>query len=103
MLWMPKREEGANDTALVFAKLPSTSATLNDHVRRVAKAAKIDKPISFHCGRHTFGTMMLTLGADIYTTSKLMGHTKVEVTQIYAKIINKKKDDAVSLIDQAFA
>ena len=46
--------------------------------------------------------MMLTLGADIYTTSKLMGHTKVEVTQIYAKIINKKKDDAVSLIDQAF-
>lgn len=59
--------------------------------------------LSFHCSRHTFGTMMLTLGADIYTTSKLMGHTKVEVTQIYAKIINKKKDDAVSLIDQAFA
>ena len=60
-------------------------------------------PCIFHCSRHTFGTMMLTLGADIYTTSKLMGHTKVEVTQIYAKIINKKKDDAVSLIDQAFA
>ena len=67
------------------------------------RSAGITKKITFHLARHTFGTMMLTLGADIYTTSKLMGHTKVEVTQIYAKIINKKKDDAVSLIDQAFA
>ena len=61
------------------------------------------QPITFHCSRHTFATMMLTLGADIYTVSKLLGHTKVETTQIYAKIINKKKDDAVSLIDAAFA
>lgn len=61
------------------------------------------KSITFHCSRHTFATMMLTLGADIYTVSKLLGHTKVETTQIYAKIINKKKDDAVSLIDAAFA
>ena len=52
---------------------------------------------------HTFGTMMLTLGVDLYTVSKLLGHTKVETTQIYAKIINKKKDDAVSLIDDAFS
>ena len=47
--------------------------------------------------------MMLTLGADIYTVAKLLGHTKGETTQIYAKIINKKKDDAGSLIDAAFA
>ena len=66
-------------------------------------SAGITKPITFHCSRHTFATMMLTLGADIYTVSKLLGHTKVETTQIYAKIINKKKDDAVSLIDAAFA
>ena len=56
-----------------------------------------------HTARHTFGTMMLTLGVDLYTVSKLLGHTKVETTQIYAKIINKKKDDAVSLIDDAFS
>lgn len=59
--------------------------------------------VLFHCSRHTFGTMMLTLGVDLYTVSKLLGHTKVETTQIYAKIINKKKDDAVSLIDDAFS
>ena len=64
---------------------------------------RIFQPITFHCSRHTFATMMLTLGADIYTVSKLLGHTKVETTQIYAKIINKKKDDAVSMIDAAFA
>ena len=60
-------------------------------------------PCIFHKARHTFGTMMLTLGVDLYTVSKLLGHTKVETTQIYAKIINKKKDDAVSLIDDAFS
>ncbi|WP_373195108.1 tyrosine-type recombinase/integrase [Phocaeicola vulgatus] len=42
------------------------------------------QPITFHCSRHTFGTMMLTLGVDLYTVSKLLGHTKVETTQIYA-------------------
>ena len=67
------------------------------------KKAGIQKHITFHGFRHTFGTMMLTLGVDLYTVSKLLGHTKVETTQIYAKIINKKKDDAVSLIDDAFS
>ena len=52
--------------------------------------------------RHTFATMELTMGADLYTTSKLLGHTEVRTTQIYAKIINKKKDEAVSLLDSAF-
>jgi site-specific recombinase XerD len=66
------------------------------------KAAGITKPITFHSSRHSFATMMLTLDVDLYTVSKLLGHTKVETTQIYAKIINKKKDDAVSLIDAAF-
>lgn len=53
-------------------------------------------------GRHTFATMMLTLGADLYTVSKLLGHTSVKMTQVYAKIVNKKKDDAVNLTNGLF-
>ncbi len=58
--------------------------------------------ILFHTSRHTFATMMLTLGADLYTTSKLLGHADVKMTQVYAKIINQKKDDAVNLVNGLF-
>lgn len=60
------------------------------------------QPITFHTSRHTFATMMLTLGADLYTTSKLLGHADVKMTQVYAKIINQKKDDAVNLVNGLF-
>ena len=56
------------------------------------------QPITFHCTRHTFGTMMLTLGADLFTTSKLMGHSNIQTTEIYAKIVDKKKEDYMSLL-----
>ena len=101
MQWMPERGDKTDDE-LIFENIP-VQVNTKLYLQPWLDKAGITKPITFHCSRHTFGTMMLTLGADIYTTSKLMGHTKVEVTQIYAKIINKKKDDAVSLIDQAFA
>jgi len=101
MQWMPDRGDKTDDD-LIFENIP-VQVNTKLYLQPWLDKAGITKPIPFHCSRHTFGTMMLTLGADIYTTSKLMGHTKVEVTQIYAKIINKKKDDAVSLIDQAFA
>lgn len=55
-------------------------------------------PCIFHCARHTHATMMLTLGADLYTVSKLLGHKNIATTQIYAKIVDKKKEEAISLI-----
>ena len=58
--------------------------------------------VLFHYSRHTFATMMLTLGADLYTVSKLLGHTSVRMTQVYAKIINQKKDEAVNLVNGLF-
>lgn len=62
----------------------------------------IDKHITFHVSRHTFATLSLTAGVDLYTTSKLLGHTDVKTTQIYAKIIDEKKNDAVNKIADLF-
>ena len=70
--------------------------------QKVGRIVGITKQISFHTARHTFATMMLTLGADIYTTSKLLGHSRISTTEIYAKIIDKKKDKAMNLIDKYF-
>lgn len=59
-------------------------------------------PCIFHTARHSYATMMLTIGVDIYTVSKLLGHKNVATTQIYAKIIDQKKIDAVNMMDRFF-
>lgn len=66
------------------------------------KAAKIDKKISYHCFRHTFATLTITAGADIFTTSKLLGHTNVHTTEIYADVVMNTKVDAVNLVSGFF-
>lgn len=71
---------------------------LKTNMDELCATANVTKHITFHCARHTFATMMLTLGADLYTTSKLLGHTNIRTTQIYAKIIDDKKREAVGLI-----
>lgn len=88
-----------DDTDKVFPKFHCTSST-NRTIRKWLKSVGIDKgdKFSFHCARHTFAVMMLTLDVDIYTTSKLLGHKKLETTLIYAKIVDKKKQEAVTKI-----
>lgn len=54
--------------------------------------------ILFHTARHTHATMMLTLGVDLYTVSKLLGHTNIQTTQIYAKLVDESKKKAIDLI-----
>lgn len=81
----------------VFPKFNCTNAT-NKTLQKWIDSVGIHKKITFHCARHTFAVMMLTLDTDIYTTSKLLGHKKLETTQIYAKIVDKKKQEAVTKI-----
>ena len=55
-------------------------------------------PCIFHLARHTHATMLLTLGVDLYTVSKLLGHTNIQTTQIYAKLVDESKKKAIDLI-----
>lgn len=76
--------------------------TVNDALREWTKAAGIRKTITFHSSRHTAATLQLSLGTPIETVSKLLGHGKIATTQIYAKIIDKNKVDAVNKQNDIF-
>ena len=89
-------ERGEPDR-LVFEGLQDPS-WINKPLERWIKAAGITKHITFHCFRHTYSTLQLTNGTDIYTVSKMLGHTKVTTTQIYAKIVDEKKEQAADTI-----
>jgi len=58
--------------------------------------AGITKHITFHCARHTYATLLLTKGAELYTVSKLLGHKEVRTTQVYGKIVDELKVKAVN-------
>lgn len=98
--WMPEKGDSTFDD-YVFGNLVNYG-NVNENLKKWAEAAGIRKHISYHTSRHSFATMMLTLGADLYTVSKLLGHSSVKHTQIYARIIDRKKDEAVNLADSVF-
>lgn len=85
----------------VFTDIHSPSCT-NETIKRWVLRAGINKEITFHCARHTFAVMMLDLGTDIYTVSKLLGHRELSTTQRYAKVLDKNKQKAVSQIPDIF-
>jgi len=91
-------ERGAPDER-VFIGL-KYSAYMNVELSKWVMKAKITKDITFHCARHTNATLLLTNGTDLYTVSKLLGHKDIKTTQIYAKIIDEKKRQAVNSIPQ---
>lgn len=82
---------------LVFEDLTDPS-WISRPLKKWVEAAGITKKITFHCFRHTFATLQLSQGTDIYTVSKMLGHTNVKTTQIYAKVVNEKKDQAANAI-----
>ena len=82
---------------LVFEGL-KYSAYHNKHLFQWIGAAGITKNITFHSFRHTFATLQLYNGTDIYTVSKMLGHKDLKTTQIYAKIVDEAKRTAANKI-----
>lgn len=78
-------------------KLPVKS-NISLNIQKWLAKAGIKKRITFHSARHTFATLSLTFGADLYTVSKLLGHKNIETTQVYAKIIDEKQKKAMDLL-----
>ncbi len=86
-----------NPEQFVFEDLPDPS-WISRPLKLWVGAAGIKKKITFHCFRHTFATLQLSNGTDIYTVSKMLGHTNVKTTQIYAKVVDEKKNKAAQAI-----
>lgn len=71
--------------------------TVERYLRKWAESSGVGKHITFHTSRHTFAVLMLSAGVDIYTLSRLLGHSSVTTTQIYADIVDARRREAVEL------
>ena len=96
--WLPDRTGSDDELVYILSKNDNS----NKKLQRWCTDAGIKKKISFHCSRHTAATLNLSLGVPIETVSKLLGHTKISTTQIYAKIIDENKKAAVHKQDGIF-
>lgn len=88
-------ERGDIDELIFGAFRYSQNTSLE--LKKWAKQAGVEKEFTFHASRHTFAVLLLYFGADIYTVSKMLGHKELSTTQIYAKVLDKQKQDASRL------
>lgn len=99
-MWLPERND-ATDNDIVFSTLP-TMVSVGKILQKWGKDAKIQKHFTFHTARHSFATISLNNGTDIYTISKLLGHRSLETTKVYAELLTKSKDAAVDRLSEIF-
>jgi len=85
---------------LIFPWLKVIKNNRNLYLTKWAERAGIGKSIGWHTARHTFAVKSLESGADIYTVSKLLGHTDITATQVYAKATDKMKREAVNALPE---
>lgn len=84
----------------VFDIKVKRSENIGYQLRQWAEKAEVKKYITFHSARHTFATISLTAGVDLYTVSKMLGHKSINTTQIYAKIVDEKVNEAIKKLPQ---
>lgn len=97
--WLPDRN-GCKPGQRVF---DMTCLSACDRcLKKSAAAAGIEKNVSYHTSRHTFATLSLAAGGDLYTVGKLLGHTNIQSTQVYADVVMETKIEAVNLLSSFF-
>lgn len=91
-----KQDDAKDD--LIF-HLPSDTMCLKA-LRTWTKRAGIDKHITWHCGRHSFATLLLSKGANIKVVSSLLGHSTLRFTEIYVRAVDKQKQEAINSLPE---
>ena len=90
-----ERYKYLSEDKLVFGKI--NYWTMCKQLKKVMAECGIEKHISYHCARHTFGTLALSKGMPIESVSRVLGHTNIVTTQIYAKITTQKLDNDLTM------
>jgi integrase len=91
-----KRLHGYKDPVFPALSKSKPIPIQTNTIKKWAKKAEIEKNIGWHTARHTFAVLSLESGVEIYTLSKLLGHTDVKTTQVYANAADKMKREAVN-------
>ena len=90
------RYKHLQEDKLVFGKMNYWS--MCKKLKTVMTACGIEKAISYHCGRHSFATLALSKGMPIESVSRVLGHTNIVTTQIYARITSQKLDNDLTML-----
>jgi integrase len=89
--------ERGNDKDKVF-RLPSYDVVITRQLQQWCKDAGVSKKITFHSSRHTFAVLQLSYGTNIFVVQKLLGHSSIVSTQVYANIVDSEKERAMNVI-----
>jgi integrase/recombinase XerD len=87
------------DAQVIDTAISRATSLINSSLNDITKKIKLEKHISFHTSRHTFATLALQKGMRIEYLSKILGHSNLRETQIYAKIVNPDLDKAMDLFN----
>ena len=90
-----KPENSINDTRIFDLPKSNSGDNCNHFLKQWTKAAGINKHITWHCGRHSFGTQLLSNGANVKVVADLLGHSSLKYVEVYVRAVDKLKKEAL--------
>lgn len=88
-----------SDARTLDTAISRASAYINKNLKEIEEEIELGKHISFHTSRHTFATLALSLGVPLHLVSKLIGHSDIKETQVYAKILGKDLEESMDFFN----